>query len=116
MFKISKKIETFLRLFLAYCKNIYFKGINIPFFSYIVYNKPKECLVKEKIIEIREGEEYITLNVVLKISDLISTGGQAKIYLLENEVLVNKESESRRGRKLYPGDVVETNGTRILIQ
>ena len=62
--------------------------------------------MKENIIQIKEGEEYITLNVLLKLSGIISTGGQAKYYLQENEVLVNGELENRRGRKLYPNDVV----------
>ena len=60
-------------------------------------------------IKIREDEEYITLNVLLKITDIISTGGMAKIFLQENVVLVNGEKEDRRGRKLYRGDVIEVN-------
>lgn len=72
--------------------------------------------MNEQIINIRSDEEYITLNVVLKLSGLISTGGAAKFYLQENEVLVNGELENRRGRKLYPNDVVETNKVKILIK
>ena len=60
-------------------------------------------------IKIRKDEEYITLNVLLKITDIISTGGMAKIFLQENVVLVNGEKEDRRGRKLYRGDVIEVN-------
>ena len=62
--------------------------------------------MKKEVVKIREGEEYITLNVLLKITDIISTGGQAKYYLSENKVLVNGIEENRRGRKLYPGDEV----------
>ena len=60
-------------------------------------------------IKIRKDEEYITLNVLLKITDIISTGGMVKIFLQENVVLVNGEKEDRRGRKLYRGDVIEVN-------
>lgn len=45
-------------------------------------------------------EEYITLGQVLKELGLISTGGQAKIFLAENEgnIFYNGEVENRRGK------------------
>lgn len=69
-----------------------------------------------KKVKIRGEEEYITLNVLLKITGIIDTGGMAKIYLKENVVLVNEESENRRGRKLYRGDVVEAEGQVFIIE
>ena len=60
----------------------------------------------DKKVFLRDDEEYMTLNVLLKITDTIQTGGMAKIYLAENYVLVNGEKENRRGRKLYEGDKV----------
>ena len=51
--------------------------------------------------------EYIELQQLLKMEDYISSGGQAKYYLQENEVYVNGELESRRGRKLRAGDVIK---------
>ena len=53
------------------------------------------------------NKEYIKLDQFLKMSNIISTGGEAKIYLMENKVLVNGIEENRRGRKLYPGDTGE---------
>ena len=50
--------------------------------------------------------EYITLQQFLKIENVISSGGEAKYYLQENEVFVNDELENRRGRKLYPGYII----------
>lgn len=51
---------------------------------------------------------YITLGQLLKIADVISSGGgQAKWFLQENKVLVNEQLDERRGRKLYSGDKVE---------
>ena len=72
--------------------------------------------MKQKVVKIKEGEEYITLNILLKITNIISTGGQAKWYLQENEVLVNGMLENRRGRKLYPGDVIEVEGQTFVIE
>lgn len=59
---------------------------------------------------------YITLGQVLKEASVIATGGQAKWYLRENTVLVNQEPDERRGRKLYPGDIVALpDGEHIVI-
>lgn len=60
--------------------------------------------------QIEISTEYITLGAFLKLSDCISTGGQAKFFLQENQVLINNEPDARRGRKLYPGDKVEVEG------
>ena len=70
----------------------------------------------KKEVKIRDDEEYITLNVLLKITDIIETGGMAKIFLAENEVLVNGELENRRGRKLYRGDVIEVSKQAFVIK
>ena len=43
--------------------------------------------------------EYIKLEQFLKIADIVSTGGEAKMFLLTNEIMVNGEYENRRGRK-----------------
>lgn len=69
-----------------------------------------------KIIKIRQDEAYITLNILLKLSGTIQTGGMAKAYLAENYVLVNGEKENRRGRKLYPGDKVEIDQETYLVE
>lgn len=70
----------------------------------------------EKTITLREGEEYITLQILLKIFGIISTGGMAKLFLTENAVYVNNEKENRRGRKLYPGDNIQVQNTSFVIR
>lgn len=60
--------------------------------------------------------EYITLGQFLKLTDFISNGGEAKFFLEETEVFVNGEAEMRRGRKLYPNDVVSIDGEVFVIQ
>lgn len=81
----------------------------------MLYNVFTEFFVKEVKVQIRQNEDYITLGVLLKIEGVIQTGGMAKVYLKDNVVLVNGERDDRRGRKLYPGDVVETEKTKYLI-
>ncbi|WP_422658984.1 S4 domain-containing protein YaaA [Paenibacillus sp. EC2-1] len=51
--------------------------------------------------------EYIKLDSFLKLADCVSTGGMAKALLQEGAVKVNDELEERRGRKLYPGDIIK---------
>lgn len=49
---------------------------------------------------------YIKLDSSLKAANLSGSGGEAKIMVTEGRVMVNGVTETRRGRKLYPGDRV----------
>lgn len=51
--------------------------------------------------------EYIKLDQFLKLAEIVNSGGEARFYIMENPILVNGESENRRGRKLRPGDIVK---------
>lgn len=55
--------------------------------------------------------DYITLSQFLKEESIISSGGQAKWYLQDNPVILNGETETRRGKKLHVGDKLEVAGT-----
>ena len=59
--------------------------------------------------------EFITLGQLLKIENIISSGGEAKFYLQNNMCYVNDESDNRRGRKLYPNDVIKVENKIIKI-
>ena len=52
------------------------------------------------------NSEYITLGQFLKFVGVIDCGSYAKQFLSENKVLINNEQDQRRGRKIYPGDVI----------
>ena len=56
-----------------------------------------------------------TLGQALKASSLVGTGGEAKVLIQSGEVSVNGEVETRRGRKLEEGDVVEVGDERLEI-
>ena len=60
--------------------------------------------------------EYITLGQLLKITDHISSGGEAKIFLSENYCIVNGEKDNRRGRKLYKGYHIIIKGKEYIIE
>lgn len=55
---------------------------------------------------IRIATDFIKLDSLLKMANLVGSGGEAKLLIADGEVMVNDETEIRRGRKLYPGDHV----------
>ena len=55
----------------------------------------------------------ITLGQALKAGNVVGTGGEAKVLIQAGEVRVNGEVETRRGRKLVAGDVVEVGDERL---
>ena len=57
-------------------------------------------------VGIRKGEEFIKLGQALKKCGIAENGAFAKELILSGEVTVNGETELRRGKKLYPGDVI----------
>ncbi len=59
--------------------------------------------------------EYIELQQALKLARIVETGGQAKMMIQNGEVKVNGAVETRRRKKLYPGDVVEVHGEEFHI-
>lgn len=61
-------------------------------------------------MEIKINTEFITLAQMLKMADIVQSGGQAKYAVKELDIEVNDELENRRGRKLYPGDRITVNG------
>ena len=65
--------------------------------------------------KIKISTEFIKLEQLLKLANIVSSGGMAKELILNGEVKVNEEIETRRGKKLRPGDIVEYNGEKYLI-
>lgn len=54
--------------------------------------------------------EFITLAAFLKFADAVLSGGEAKVRILEGEILVNGEVCTQRGKKLRAGDTVTVDG------
>lgn len=52
-------------------------------------------------MEFKLNTEFIKLDQLLKATNIVSTGGEAKILILEGNIIVNGEIETRRGRKIY---------------
>lgn len=67
-----------------------------------------------EIIKLRD--EFIKLGQALKAANLVEDGVQAKIVIQDGLVKVNNEVDTRRGRKLYDGDIVEFEGQQIKVE
>jgi ribosome-associated protein len=57
----------------------------------------------------------IKLGQFLKLANLIESGAEAKRVLAGGVVRVNGDVETRRGRQLNPGDVVELAGRKARV-
>lgn len=69
--------------------------------------------MEERVVRITT--ESIKLEALLKFAGITETGGQAKQIIRAGEVRVNGESCEARGRKLYPGDVVELRNLKVAV-
>lgn len=67
-----------------------------------------------EIIKLRD--EFIKLGQALKAAGLVESGVEAKEVIQDGMVTVNGEVDTRRGRKLYAGDIVVFNGEEIKIE
>lgn len=65
-------------------------------------------------IQLREN--FIKLGQALKAAGLVQTGVEAKYAVLDGLVKVNGQTETRRGRKLVSGDLVEFEGKTVKIE
>ena len=63
------------------------------------------------VIEIKD--DFIKLGQAMKLAGLVDEGADAKFAIQDGEVTVNVETETRRGRKLYPGDVFAWKGSSV---
>lgn len=57
-------------------------------------------------MEIKIDQPFIKLGQLLKLAGIADSGTYAKIFIADGLVAVNGEVDTRRGRKVYPGDTV----------
>ena len=65
--------------------------------------------------EIKLRDEFIKLGQAIKAANLVEDGVEAKYVIQDGLVKVNGEVDTRRGRKLYEGDIVSFDGEEIKI-
>ena len=60
-------------------------------------------------------DECIKLGQAMKLAGAVESGAEAKDVITDGKVTVNGEVDTRRGRKLYPGDVFSYCGKEYSI-
>lgn len=50
--------------------------------------------------------EFIKLDQLLKFANIVENGADAKFLITNGYVTLNGETETRRGKKIYSGDIV----------
>ena len=65
---------------------------------------------------IKIKDEFIKLGQAMKLAGLVDEGVDAKHQIQDGNVRVNGEVDTRRGKKLYPGDVFSFQGTEVKVE
>ncbi len=68
-----------------------------------------------KTVEVKLRDEFIKLGQALKAAGIAQSGVDAKFMIQDGQVTVNKETELRRGRKLFDQDEVVCKDVLIRI-
>lgn len=65
--------------------------------------------------EIEISKEFIELYKILKLKNWAASGGEAKYLISQGEVMVNGKVETRKGKKIFSGDVVTFGQEKIRV-
>lgn len=79
----------------------------------------KDNCVRPKVVNmqtIKIKDEFIKLGQALKLAGLVDSGLEAKEVIQAGEVLVNGEVDTRRGKKLVPGDTFSYQGKTVKVE
>ena len=68
------------------------------------------------MITYKLDEEYIELYKLIKILDLVDSGGQAKMIIAEGHVVRNGEVETRKRAKIVSGDTIQISDAIIEVE
>lgn len=74
-------------------------------------NQNKEATATKVFIR----ESPVELYKILKMENLAASGGEAKFLISDGQVKVNNEIETRKRKKIFPGDVIEFAGNQLRV-
>lgn len=72
--------------------------------------------LKMEKMEIIIKDDFIKLGQAMKLAGLSGSGVDAKFVIQDGQVKVNGKTDTRRGKKLYPGDNFEFEGTVVTVK
>ncbi|CCK78836.1 uncharacterized RNA-binding S4 domain protein [Desulfobacula toluolica Tol2] len=76
-------------------------------------NCDKRIKMEKRVVNIKT--EFVELYKILKFENLAASGGEAKYLINDGFVRVNGSVETRKRKKIVPGDIIETGGVIIEI-
>ncbi len=68
------------------------------------------------MISVKLRDEFIKLGQALKVAGIVQSGVEAKYMIQDGFIKVNGKVELQRGKKLYKGDIIETEKEEIRIE
>lgn len=68
------------------------------------------------IFTLKEGTEFIPLDKLLKLMNLVASGGEAHAIIQEGWVQVNGVTELQKRKKMRAGDVAQFNDQLIEVK
>lgn len=66
--------------------------------------------------KVKINTEFIKLDQLIKWAGVTGSGVEAKELVISGQVSVNGQTETRRGKKIRPGDRIEVLGTQIIVE
>jgi len=70
--------------------------------------------VSMQVVKIKD--EHIKLGQLIKLAGLVDNGVEAKYAIQNSLVIVNGQIDTRRGRKIVPGDIVKFKDEEIKVE
>jgi ribosome-associated protein len=71
--------------------------------------------IHDRIQDVAIDREPIELHQLLKLAELVASGGEAKFAIVQGQVRVNGQVETRKRKKIMAGDLVEFAGARLRV-
>lgn len=65
--------------------------------------------------QIKIDSEFIKLDQLMKLADMVGSGGHAKSMIIDGQVKVNGKVEYQRGKKIRSNDIIEVEGMKIQV-
>jgi ribosome-associated protein len=62
---------------------------------------------------LRQGEEFIPMVQLLKVTQVVGSGGEAQVLVVEGQVRLNGTVDFRKRAKIRAGDIVQTMDVEI---
>lgn len=66
-------------------------------------------------MKIEISTDYIKLGQFMKLAGIITNGGESKNLISDGLIKVNDMVEYARGKKLFPGDIVNFEGKEYVV-